>query len=78
MAWPIRASICTLVLTVTLSACSGSGGSGSAPESAPPAPPPVVEAIPFETLYEQGVDQYLGDFTPMLSEAANDIVQHTF
>jgi hypothetical protein len=37
-----------------------------------------VEAIPFETLYEQGVDQYLGDFTPMLSEAANDIVQHTF
>ena len=78
MAWPIRASIFTLVLTVTLSACSGSGGSGSAPESAPPAPPPVVEAVPFETLYEQGVDQYLGDFTPMLSEAANDIVQHTF
>ena len=78
MASLIRTGTCTLILTSVLSACSDSGGPGSAPPYEPPAPPPIVEAIPFETLYEQGVDQYLGDFTPMLSEADGDIVQHTF
>ena len=76
-----RAGIVFLVSTVVLSACSGSSGSGSAPPSGPPAapaPPPSAEEIPFEALYEQGVDQYLGDFTPMLSETSGDIVQHTF
>ena len=76
-----RAGIVFLVSTVVLSACSGSSGSGSAPPSGPPAAPapqPSAEPIPFEALYEQGVDQYLGDFTPMLSETSGDIVQHTF
>ena len=76
-----RAGIVFLVSTVVLSACSGSSGSGSAPPSGPPAapaPPPSAEPIPFAALYEQGVDQYLGDFTPMLSETSGDIVQHTF
>ena len=78
MARIIRAGILAPVLAVILSACSGSG---SAPPSGPPAapaPPPSAEATPFEALYAQGVDQYLGEFTPMLSEASGDIVQHTF
>lgn len=81
MTWLTRAGFFALVTTVVLSACSGSGGSGSAPPTGPPAaptPPPTAEAIPFEALYAQGVDQYLGNFTPMLSEASGGLVQHTF
>lgn len=49
----------------------------AAPDPTPP-PPPVVE-VPFEELYGQGVDRYLGEFTPMLSEPGEGgIVQHTF
>lgn len=61
--------------TLVIAACSDSDPVNSAP---PPvvAPPPAPE--PFAELYDQGVDQYLGQFTPMTSEAGGGIVQHTF
>jgi len=61
----------TLALTT---ACSDSNDSFS------PAPPDVPEpaAVPFQELYDQGVDRYLGVYTPMSSEADGDIVNHAF
>ena len=38
----------------------------------------IPPAEPFAELYEQGVDQYLGLYTPMMSEPNGDLVQHTF
>jgi len=43
----------------------------------PPLTHPESKAEPFEELYTQGVAQYLGQFTPMTSETAGHIVQHT-
>ena len=34
--------------------------------------------IPFAELFEQGIDRYLGQYTPMSSEVADNVVTHTF
>ncbi len=67
----------TLLATSGLMACSDSDNDrGSQPEPPPPEPEPVV--APFQELYDQGITRYLGEYTPMLSEAAGAIVNHTF
>lgn len=68
-----------LVTPVAFVGCSGSSSStNNPPPTAQPEPEPEPEPEPFEELYEQGVAQYLGQYTPMTSEAVGDIVQHTF
>jgi len=65
------------MLIVGLTACSDSNY--QAPAIIPsPAPEAEPEPVPFAELYEQGVDRYLGEFTPMSAEPADGIVQHTF
>ena len=39
---------------------------------------PVPAAAPFAELYEQGINRYIGMYTPMLSEVDGDIVNHSF
>ncbi len=56
-----------------LTACSDGGDSSPGAPTEPPA-----EVVPFQELYDQGVTRYLGEYTPMLSEAEGDIVQHKF
>jgi hypothetical protein len=57
-----------------LGACSDSNTLDITP---PPPPPPAP--VPFAELYEQGVDRYLGSFTPMTSEVGdNGVTQHSF
>jgi hypothetical protein len=56
-----------------LTACSDGGDSSPAAPTEPPA-----EVVPFQELYDQGISRYLGEYTPMLSEADGDIVQHKF
>ena len=70
----IYRGIVPLSVTATfLSACSDSNTLEVPP--APPAPAPV----PFQELYDQGVDRYLGEFTPMTSEEDGaGLTQHTF
>ena len=67
------------ILLVLLSACSDSDDPTPTPTPLPePAPEPEPEPTPFQVLYDQGVDQYLGEYSPMTSETVGDIVQHTF
>jgi hypothetical protein len=77
------------IVAITLSACGSSNEPPRpdlsafpppAPPAAPdPAPEPEVDQPPFQELYDQGVDRYLGEFTPMLSEPGEGgIIQHTF
>jgi len=67
----------TLLATSVLVACSDSDNDrGPQPVPPPPEPEPVI--APFQELYDQGITRYLGEYTPMLSEAADDIVNHTF
>ena len=67
------------ILLVFLSACSDSDDPTPTPSPLPePAPEPEPEPTPFQVLYDQGVDQYLGEYSPMTSETVGDIVQHTF
>ena len=67
------------ILLVFLSACSDSDDPSPTPTPLPePAPEPEPEPTPFQVLYDQGVDQYLGEYSPMTSETVGDIVQHTF
>ncbi|MEM0954162.1 MAG: pectin acetylesterase-family hydrolase [Pseudomonadota bacterium] len=68
----------TGVLAVLVSACGGGDSDGSAADALA-ANGIGVEAAPFQELYDQGVDRYLGAFTPMLSEpGADGIVEHRF
>lgn len=69
-----------LTFTLVLGACSDSNSSTDTtpPSVVTPEPEPEPTAIAFEELYAQGVDRYLGEFTPMSSEASDAVVQHTF
>tara|TARA_R110002110_G_scaffold205066_1_gene416644 strand:+ start:37356 stop:38486 length:1131 start_codon:yes stop_codon:yes gene_type:complete len=58
-----------LLASALLAGCSDSSDNSS---TAPPA------ATPFQEIYDQGVIRYLGEYTPMLSEADGDIVNHSF
>ena len=54
-----------LVLSTIIVACSGGGSSKS--------------ELPFQELYDQGVDRYLGVFTPTASETLEGaITRHSF
>jgi hypothetical protein len=35
-------------------------------------------SVPFQELYGQGIDRYLGKYSPMLAETEGDVVTHTF
>lgn len=64
--------------TVCYALAGCSDGSDSRPTPPTEPEPPEVAAVPFQELYEQGVDRYLGIYTPMLSEADGDLVNHSF
>jgi hypothetical protein len=53
--------------------CSGSSNNGNNKGEITPASAP-----PFQELYDQGIDRYLGKFSPMLNETEGDVVTHTF
>ncbi len=63
-----------LLCVALLSACSdssdsrGDNGGGDQPP----------EAMPFQALYDQGANRYLGEYSPMLSESEGDTTVHTF
>ncbi|MEE4296157.1 MAG: pectin acetylesterase-family hydrolase, partial [Wenzhouxiangella sp.] len=73
-----------LVVIGGLIACSDSGDSSAVDTDAPPvaenpAPAEPEPTVPFQELYDQGVDRYLGVYTPMLSQAADGgAVTHLF
>jgi hypothetical protein len=84
--WFIRA-LCVVVLGLGLSACSDSNNNNASASTPPPVaegdpppePEPEPEPVAFQELYDQGVDRYLGQFTPMASEVQESgITQHTF
>ncbi len=59
---------------LSLAACSDSDNT----LTIDPPPPPEPEPVPFAELYDQGVDRYLGVYTPMTSETDGDVVNHAF
>lgn len=64
-----------------LAACGGGGGGGSsnaAPVTPEPEPQPEPQVAPYQELYDQGIDRYFGEYTPMLSEEAEGVVTHSF
>ncbi|WP_229801686.1 pectinacetylesterase family protein [Halioglobus japonicus] len=57
-------------MTLLVGCSDGSdGGSDSGPD-------PVI--APFQELYDQGINRYIGVYTPMQSEGADGVVDHTF
>ena len=71
---PLHLRRTALIAALTaLAACSDSNNSDRGTVE-----PPEPEPVPFQELYDQGVDRYLGEYTPMLSEAEGDIVNHKF
>ena len=67
---------------IILMACSGSNSTSNdappPPVGVAPEPAPEPEPIPFEELNDQGVANYLGEFTPMMSEPTGSLIQHSF
>jgi hypothetical protein len=63
----------TVVCLALLVGCSGGSSNGDNIAEITPASPP-----PFQELYDQGIDRYLGEYSPMLSETEGDVVTHTF
>ncbi|KAA1194308.1 vtpJ-therm [Pseudohalioglobus sediminis] len=51
---------------------------GCSDSSDRPNNPPQPEPQPFQELYDQGIDRYIGEYTPMLSEETDGIVDHSF
>jgi Pectinacetylesterase len=65
--------IATVACLALLVGCSGGSSNGNnIGENPQPA------ALPFQELYDQGIDRYLGKYSPMLSETEGDVVTHTF
>lgn len=60
-----------LACLALVAGCSGSNNNGIA-QNQPEA------SIPFQELYDQGIDRYLGKYSPMLAETEGDVVTHTF
>jgi hypothetical protein len=65
-----------LLLAMVLVAACSDDESGSL-ESAVEAAPEAVR-LPYQELYDQGADRYLGEYTPMLSTEADDSIIHQF
>ena len=70
-----RAAIGVVILTAAVAGCSDGGSSNNRPTE-PEIPEP--EVAPFQELFDQGIDRYFGEYTPMLSEESDGIVTHTF
>ncbi|PLW70173.1 pectin acetylesterase-family hydrolase [Pseudohalioglobus lutimaris] len=54
---------------------------GCSDSSDRPRQPPEPEPLPFQELFDQGINRYIGEYTPMLSEENPDnssILDHTF
>ena len=64
-----------LLVAVAIAGCSDSNSSSNGPVE-PEVPEP--EVAPFQELFDQGIDRYFGEYTPMLSEESDGIVTHTF
>ena len=65
------------MVAALLNACGGGDADGSAADAL--AANGVGAAVPFRELYDQGVDRYLGEFSPMLSETdESGVVVHRF
>jgi hypothetical protein len=69
-----RLALATL-LTAGLAACSSDSNDTVVVE---PPQQPEPELAPFQVLFDQGVDRYLGQYTPMMSETDGDVVNHSF
>lgn len=54
-----------------VAACSGGNNNGTALDE-------PQASVPFQELYDQGIDRYLGKYSPMLAETEGDVVTHTF
>lgn len=65
-----------LVVLSVISACSDNSNNGS--NDQPPIVEPLPEPVAFQEIYDQGIVRYLGEYTPMMSEASGDVVNHTF
>lgn len=61
-----------MLLCLALAAgCSGGNGNSNSSD--------ITAAVtPFQELYDQGIDRYLGKYSPMLSETEGDVVTHIF
>ncbi len=66
-----------LSFIAVLAACSDSD-SGAGLEPAVSAPQPELSRAPFQELLDQGVNRYLGEYTPMLSSETDGVVTHQF
>lgn len=60
-----------LVCLALATACSGGNNGGLATNE-------PEDTVPFQELYDQGIDRYLGKYSPMLAETEGDVVTHTF
>ncbi|MCB1690561.1 MAG: vtpJ-therm [Halioglobus sp.] len=61
------------VATVFFAGIAGCSGGDNATATYTP-----EQKAPFQELYDQGIDRYLGKYTPMLAETEGDVVTHTF
>jgi hypothetical protein len=59
----------TVACLVLIAGCSSGNSSSDNTQAA---------VTPFQELYDQGIDRYLGKFSPMLNETEGDVVTHTF
>ncbi|MEO1593942.1 MAG: pectin acetylesterase-family hydrolase [Pseudomonadota bacterium] len=76
----IRSVLLAGVLLACATACESSSDSGNEAVGVPPPQPdmPITEQ-PFQELYDQGVDRYLGVFAPMMAELLpGGITTYTF
>ncbi len=67
----VFAVILPLCVALTTGCSNGSNDPASVTE-------PETAAVPFQELYDQGVDRYLGRYAPMLSETEGEVVTYTF
>ena len=60
----------SLIVAIPISGCSDGSNNST---------PPATANAPFQELYDQGVDRYLGEFTPMTSERLEGgVTRHSF
>ena len=59
----------TVACLVLIAGCSSGNNSSDNTQAA---------VTPFQELYDQGIDRYLGKCSPMLNETEGDVVTHTF
>jgi Pectinacetylesterase len=76
--WPALI-ISSMLLTAACSDGNNNNHSSAiAPDSPGDSPPATPQNATFQEIIDQGVTRYLGMYTPMLSAADGDIVNHSF